>query len=157
MAGCYNNIRASRSFCFLAAWSHKVSRHTTCRASIAARPIKAPRLGGASFVLSLLHPSQCASIPPLHISLPDSTPSNRMCFGGKGDTVVIRKRERPRYSRDYYVSRPEVASYRRETVTRRSTSAHRPSHDHHHHHDHGRSRSRSRITEERRSRTYHRD
>jgi hypothetical protein len=76
--------------------------------------------------------------------------------------VVIRKRERerPRYHKDVYVSRPETATYRRsETVTRRSTSAHRPSHDHHHHHHHsdGRSRSRSRLTEERRSRTYYRD
>merc|ERR1712098_940264 len=72
----------------------------------------------------------------------------KMCFGSNGETVVIRKREKPRYHRDVYVSRPETASYRRETITRRSTSAHRPSHDHHHHHhhDHGRSRSRDHYT-----------
>lgn len=81
-----------------------------------------------------------------------------MCFGSKGETLVIRKREKPRYHRDVYVSRPETATYRRETITRRSGSAHRPSYDHHHHHhDHGRSRSRSRLTEERRSRTVYRD
>ena len=70
-----------------------------------------------------------------------------MCFGGgsKNDTVVIRKYEKPRYKRNSYVSRPEVSTYRKETVTRRSTSAPRPSYDHHA----GR-RSGSRIVEERR-------
>jgi hypothetical protein len=79
-----------------------------------------------------------------------------MCFGGdRGETVVIRKRERPRY-RDSYVGRPEVASYRCETITRRSTSAHRPSYDEYRYRKRdGRSRSRSRITEERR--VYRRD
>jgi hypothetical protein len=71
-----------------------------------------------------------------------------MCFGGggKNDTVVIRKYEKqPRHHHHSYVSRPEVSSYRKETVTRRSNSTHRPSYDH----QHGR-RSGSRIVEERR-------
>lgn len=88
-----------------------------------------------------------------------------MCFGGGGrddEAIIIRRRERkqPRYSREY-VSRPEVASYRRETVTRRETSGHRPSRsfDHnssHSFHDPRRSGSRTRVVrEERRSRQYY--
>lgn len=92
-------------------------------------------------------------------------PHITMCFGGSSrneDRVIIRRHEyKPRYSREY-VSRPEVATYRKETVTRRSTSGHRHSHDHHRHHHHDsfsdsprRSGSRTRvITEERRSRQY---
>ena len=75
-----------------------------------------------------------------------------MCFGGGGanDTVMIRKRNKPRHHRDSYVSRPEVSSYRKETITRRSGSAHRPSRDHHSHQNHNGRRSGSRIVEERR-------
>lgn len=108
--------------------------------------------------LLLCHLHRDSNLTAHHYIYLPHLPSN-MCFGGdRGEAVIIRKRERPRYHRDSYVSRPETATYRRETVTRRSTSAHRPSHDHHHHHhhhDHGHSRSRSRIVEERRS--YYRD
>jgi hypothetical protein len=125
------------------------------------RPIKAPyrRLFRPVFILQVSFTGHLTSaFTQQTIITEPASSSDKMCFGGKGDTVVIRKRERPRYSRDSYVSRPETATYRRETVTRRSGSAHRPHHhhDHHHHHD-GRSRSRSRVTEERRSRTYYRD
>jgi len=86
-----------------------------------------------------------------------------MCFGSSKDSerVIIRRHEykEPRYAREVYVSRPEVATYRRETVTRRSTSGHRPSHEYvHHYHSESPRRSGSRtriVTEERRSRQYH--
>lgn len=153
------NIRASRPFCLCLPpgfIQSTVTRPAEPPFPLQGHPIKAPcrRLFRSVLVVSFTG----TSLPPSQqTTTPDSVSSNEMCFGGKGDTVVIRKRERPRYTRDYYVSRPETATYRRETVTRRSGSAHRPHDHHHHHHDQGRSRSRSRVTEERRSRTYYRD
>jgi hypothetical protein len=108
---------------------------------------------------SLVHHPQLQYFPN-----PPQPITDKMCFGGKNnkeEQVVIRKYERPRsrsrtrYSREY-VSRPEVATYRRETVTRRSRSGHRPSYDRYDDTLSRRSGSRSRIVREenRRERYY---